>query len=161
LTAYIDSRRWEIIGDLVEILQSPPAAKLCKFTRWAAWEADVLSRVSDPGEAQGVIAERQADMDEDENESAVMREAFADELRRRRHDPDKEAVRIPPNAVAKVVAEVTGERFARNKASALLGTLAIRELRRLKGRTKGRGWEWRGLQAPRDLDMAEINAEPV
>src|SRR5262249_29807322 len=76
LTAYIDSRRWEIIGDLVEILQSPPAAKLCKFTRWAAWEADVLSRVSDPGEAQGVIAERQADMDEDENESAVMREAF-------------------------------------------------------------------------------------
>jgi hypothetical protein len=161
LTSYIDKRRWEIIGDLVQILQASPTARLSRFTRWAAWEADVLSRVSDPGEAQRVIAERQGDMDEDENESAVMWEAFADELRRRRHDPDREAVRIPPDVVAKVVSEVTNERYARNKASALLGTLAIRELRRLKGRTKGRGWEWRGLQAPRDLDMAEINPEPA
>jgi hypothetical protein len=156
--AYVEAHRWEIIGDLIEVLKAP-GAQLARFSRWAAWEAGVLSRVGDPGEAQRTVAERQADMDEDENEAAVMREAFVEELRRRRHDPDREAIRIPAAVVAEVVSAVTGEKYARNKASALLGTLAIPELRRLKGRTKGRGWEWRGLQTPRDLDMVDINAE--
>src|SRR5262249_15916115 len=45
----IDSKRWEIIGDIVTVLQAlaPP---LAKNSRWGAWENDVLARVGNPAE---------------------------------------------------------------------------------------------------------------
>src|SRR5262245_33462992 len=92
--ALIDSRRWEIVGDCLALLR-PDARPLSRYSRWGAWEAGVLSRVDDPAEAQKVIAERQADVDEDAGEAATVRDGFRAELLRRGHRPDAEAVRIP------------------------------------------------------------------
>src|SRR5262245_40566651 len=139
--ALIDSRRWEIVGDCLALLR-PDARPLSRYSRWGAWEAGVLSRVDDPAEAQKVIAERQADVDEDAGEAATVRDGFRAELLRRGHRPDAEAVRIPAAVAAAVVNAAMRECYPVTRASVYLGTLAIPELR--KSDPKGaRGWAWR------------------
>jgi hypothetical protein len=80
--AFIDERRWDIIGDCLALLQRP-GSKLSKCSRSGAWEEAVLSRVAEPGEAQTAIYERQAEVDEDAGEAEEVREAFRAELRLR------------------------------------------------------------------------------
>ena len=43
----------------------PRPAPFCPKTRWAAWEAGVLSCVRDPASAQKLIIERQKGLDDD------------------------------------------------------------------------------------------------
>jgi hypothetical protein len=153
--AYIDARRWEVIGDCLAMLRQEPK-ELGRYNRWGAWEAGVLSRVGDPSECQKVIAERQEAVDDDANEAATVRDAFRAELQRRGHDPDAEALWIPSAVAAEVVCAATNERYAINKASAYLGTLSIPELRKsdLGG---GRGWAWRGRQSPTGQALGRLD----
>jgi hypothetical protein len=139
---FVAANRWAIIGDLLAVLKRR-GHKLQQYSRWAAWEDAVLSRVAEPGEAQRVIEERQAAVDDDQAEADLVREAFCQELERHQHNPDTEAVWIPSVTVAKIVNEATGEKFATTRAGNYLKTLSIDELRR-SDRKGQRGWAWRG-----------------
>jgi hypothetical protein len=138
----IDGKRWEIVGDCLAILKQP-AATLRRYSRWAAWEAGVLSHVADPSECQKVIGERQEAMDDDAGEAAVVREAFVAELTSRGYVPDEATVWISAEQAAEIVNRATGEKYPTNRAGVYLRTLAIGELRKsdVNGR---RGWAWRG-----------------
>src|SRR5262249_18716458 len=95
---------------------------------------------------QAVIAERQSAIDDDAGEAATVRDGFVDELRRRGHRPDFDAVWIPAAVAAAVVNAATGERYAVNRAGAVPGPPAIPEIRKSKHGSFGRGWAWRGLK---------------
>ena len=75
----IDAKRWDIIGDILAVLQTP-APPLARHSRWGTWETEVLAHVGDPSEFARVIGERQGDVDEDAAEADVVREAFRSEL---------------------------------------------------------------------------------
>jgi hypothetical protein len=141
----IAERRWEIIADCVAELKRD-ARPLDRYSRWSAWESAVLSRVPEPAEAQQVIAERQAAMDDDQAEAGLVRDGLVTLLRDRGHDPETEAVWIGAAQAAAVVNEALGEHYPTNKAGTYLRTLAIVELRR-SDRGHGRGWVWRGARA--------------
>jgi hypothetical protein len=145
--ALINARRWEIVGDCLDILRQP-GKTLENCSRWGAWEEGVLSRVADPSECQQTIAERQAEMDDDSAEAALVREAFVAELRRRGHDPDGDAVWIPAREAAAILNDATNERYAVNRAGVYLKTLTIPELRKSDS-SNGKGWAWRGKNAGR------------
>jgi hypothetical protein len=61
----IQTKRWEIIGDIVAELKRT-VRPLTKLTRWATWEQQVLSRVELPGECQVIIEKRQEVADGDQ-----------------------------------------------------------------------------------------------
>jgi hypothetical protein len=144
----IDGKRWQIIGDCLAILRNPKAP-LRRYSRWAAWEAGVLSHVADPSECQKVISERQEAVDEDAGESAVVRAAFVAELESCGYVPDKAAVWISAEQAAGIVNKATGEKYPTNRAGVYLRTLSISELR--KSDVHGvRGWAWRGKLTDRD-----------
>jgi hypothetical protein len=143
--AFIDERRWDIFGDLKAILQEP-AQSLGEYCRWGAWEKLVLSRLPEPSDAQMVLQERRAAVDDDQEETALIREGFVAELRRRLHDPVTANVFIPSRIAADIVNAATGEKRPTNKATSYLKTLSLPELRK-SDRGEGRGWVWSGKKA--------------
>lgn len=143
----IESKRWEIIGDILAELRRPVEQPRYEKWRWATWGAHVLARVAEPYECQKVILERQAEADDDQAEAEAVRRVFVRNLQQRGHDPDRSAVFIPSDDAAAWVNEATNERWHRNKACAFLNTLAIQELRRSKC-DGDRGWRWTGADAP-------------
>jgi hypothetical protein len=160
LDAYIEERRWEIIGDLIGILQAP-GHPLAGYSRWGLWEEAVLTRVGDPSECQQVILERQQDVDADDEEADLVREAFIHELEYRGHTPAAEAkVLIPSSVAADIVNEATGESRPKNKASGYLKTLKIKELRK-SDRGVGKGWLWTGVKAKAEATTAPMNRRPA
>jgi hypothetical protein len=156
VTAFIDERRWDIIGDVLAELKRP-VPRLERYCRWDAWEQDVLAHVRDPDAAQRHVAQRQQELDDEAPEADLVRAAFAQFLERRGHVPLRDVVFIPSRVAADVVNEATGERRPTNKASAYLGTLSITELRKSKQGDDGvRGWCWRGKESPPGAPMAEL-----
>jgi hypothetical protein len=145
LRDFIEAHRWQILGDLAAFLNGP-AAPLGEHTRWGKWERDILARLPEPTEAQRVIAERQSSVDVDDEEAALLEDAFRQELERLGYDPDTEAVHIP-NAIARdwyvkatgIQTSATGVSRAINQA-ATEGTL--HGLKVNPSRTHGRGLLW-------------------
>jgi hypothetical protein len=154
--ALIDSKRWDIVGDVLAALKAQAPA-LPQNSRWGAWENDVLARVGNPAECLRVIAERQSEVDEDTAEADVVRQAFIEELRLRGHDPEQETVWIPSAILAGIVNAATNEKKPTNKATAYLRTLTIPELKESR-RGTGRGWTWWGHGGTPNVDAVPINA---
>jgi len=77
--AYIETHRAAIISDLIDCLKAP-GVLLPKYSRWGSWEADVLSRLPEPADAQRVILERQAVADVDAEEAALIEEFFTSQI---------------------------------------------------------------------------------
>lgn len=144
--AMIDQRRWEIIGDLIQILSATPKP-LDRYSRWGAWEAGVLSHVNNAAECQNVVETRQAAIDDDQDEQDLIREAFREAMVQRGYCPDSQVVLFPSRLVAGIVEQATNEKRATNKTSAYLRTLGITELRK-SNRATARGWIWHGKNAP-------------
>ncbi len=152
--AFIRERRWQIIGDIIAELQRP-TDPMKRHSRWGAWEDAVLAKVGDPGEAQKVIEERQGVVDDDAGEAALVRAAFADDLRDRGHTPERAHVFIPSKVAAQILNDVTMERRPTNKANTYLGTLHIEELRSNR-RSDSRGWVWLGREADPASKASEL-----
>src|SRR5207248_2992371 len=55
--AYVERHRWDILADLVAALRGPVRPP-SSYTRWGAWEREVLGRVADPDACLKVIVER-------------------------------------------------------------------------------------------------------
>jgi hypothetical protein len=141
---YIDVYRDDVVADALDLL-GKSRQELGSYSRWAAWERDVLARCGDAEGCQRVIADRQADLDGDQEESDLMREAFVELLLRYGHDPEKDVVHVPSAEVARLVNDTTGEKWGQSRASTHLKTLAVPELRKLRHPGSGqRGWRWVG-----------------
>jgi hypothetical protein len=156
LESHIQEHRWEIIGDLVEILQGPVRPMSC-FSRWANWEAEVLARASpEPHDALKVLEERRGEVDDDGEASAVVRDFIRNRLVTAGHNPDREAIFIPTAIIAGWVNEACGEKRPTNKCCSHLLGLCIREIR--KTASNGRpGYCWRGEQTPTTATMVKLN----
>jgi hypothetical protein len=155
---FIDEHRWALIADVLALLQGPKASP-GEFSRWAAWEAEVLAACPDPAACRRVIAERQAAVDGDQEDSDLVRDAFAALLRGRGHDPDKAVVFIPSAEAARAVNDATGEDRPTQRATGYLGTLAILELRKTKRSDRGgRGWTWTGRGATPGAAAVPLNS---
>jgi hypothetical protein len=159
--ALIESRRWEIIGDLLAILKEP-VKPLARHSRWGAWEDAVLAHVAEPAACQRAIVESQAEVDDDRAQAVEVARAFEAELRWRGHDPGRELVWVPAAEAAKVLNGALGEKekYPTNKAGVLLGTLGISMLRRNDRGGWGRGWLWTGREVPQGAKVGRMRPEP-
>jgi hypothetical protein len=144
---YIDDNRDAIIADLVGFLRGP-RIELNRYSRWGAWERDVLCRLADPLEAQLVILERQGDSDVEQEENDIVEEFFHKQLIALAYDPSKHEILIPSGVAAKWFKWATGETKSVTACSRLLrqrieeGT--IQRLAVNQTKVWGRGFLWQG-----------------
>lgn len=158
---FIEAHRSDLVADVLGFLRSP-AKGLSKFSRWGDWERGVLARLPNPTEAQTTIRERQAGVDVDGEESALIEEFFAAQLIHLGYDIKFNRVFIPSRVAARWLGWATNELISVAKASRLLKQrITESQMRRLlecPRRDLGRGFEFWGDDATgetylqRDLD---------
>jgi hypothetical protein len=153
---FIEEHREAIVADIIAEL-ARPGVRLQKYSRWAVWEDQVLSRCENPDECLRVILERQSDMDADQEESDMIREAFATQLVRHGYRPAEVVALFSSEAMAAVIKEATGEPRARNKASAYLNTVKPAEMAKCDKRDS-RGWLWSGALARPEQEPVRISS---
>jgi hypothetical protein len=148
LWAYMDEHRWAIIGDILALLKAE-RPKLAKYSRWARWEQDVLACVPDAEACQKVIAQRQGDVDADQEDADNVREAFYQAIKLYGDsDPDKVVLFIKGDDAAQIYSLATGKDCERQTASNYVKALDIPELRKTRGgERKLHGFRWTGRQA--------------
>jgi hypothetical protein len=136
----------------------PTPAGITEFSRWALWESEVLSKCKDPAGLQRLIRQRQADIDDDREEAALVREFFREQISGTdrpesctKFNPDCDVIFLPNWVALDWLCNALDESLAANRASAKLELLGISELRRGSGKDeKGhgcRGYVWTGTKA--------------
>jgi len=146
VAAILAGRRLEILADIRDLLTEAVAA-VADPTRKANWEQEVLARVAaDVGACRALIAERSAAIDDDEEEQDLVRAAFREELKARKHEPATGVIFLPSATVADWLNRATGDRLKTNQASAKLKRMGIPELTKSK-REGCPGFIWRGAGA--------------
>ena len=156
---FIDQYRNEIIGDIVAALRAEPFP-LHKNSRWATWEAGVLCRLPEPGEAQRVALERQGEANVELDEVEAIEEFIATELRRLNYDPLTTTVRIPGAIAWEWYQKATGDNKTSTtgisrKVRQMIREDQIKRLAEDPSRTYGRCLIWTGEDA--DPFNAEIS----
>ncbi len=143
--AFIEENRQAILGDLVAHLKRP-VPRLSSFSRWGAWEAATIARLANPESLQRLIRERANEVDDDQEEANLIREAIADEIRDRGHgDPNEMTVRIPCRTMVEIVNRALQERLTATAVGTKLKALAgsIAEIKKCSN-GKRRFWLWSG-----------------
>jgi hypothetical protein len=147
---FIDANRSKLIGDLIGFLRGERNV-LTKYSRWGAWDADVLSRLPEPRAVQSLILERQGAADVELEESDLIEDFFRGELTRYRFRPDFDVVFIPSAIACKWLGLALNERFSTTASSRSLnqkiGEGKLKQLRENKCCTYGRGFIWHGQDA--------------
>jgi hypothetical protein len=148
--AYIDEHRNAIIGDILAELRKTPVT-LDKFTRWATWEKEILSRLDNPSELQQVILERQGEADAELDEAEIIEQYFAQQLEAHGYDPNTVQVRIPTDLAAQWFSAAIGENVKTTTVGKRLSQMAKeRQLKCLtpsKSHKHGRSFIWTGPSA--------------
>jgi hypothetical protein len=139
---YIDENRWEIVADLIAFFRLRPQGYLKKFSRWGAWEADVLSRLKNADRIRETIASRQNDTDTDADDGEIVADAVAEFLSDRGHDHETEVLKIPSSKLGPVVARALGRQDS-NAALKYLKSLSVPRLTSKRDKEK-RFWLWTG-----------------
>ena len=158
---FVDENRWKIIADLLAFFRLRTPVTLRKFSRWGAWEADVLSRLRNPERIQALIAARQADADTDADDAELVREAVEAMLVRCKHVPSDSVVNIPSIRLGPVVAKALG-RSDGNAALKYLKSLAVPCLTPERDKNR-RFWRWAGPDSNMHGSRipAELGPEPL
>jgi hypothetical protein len=147
---FIDSNRDALIADIAGFFERD-RWQLGRASRWGAWERDILSRIDEPGEAQQVILERQAECDADGDDGAMVDEYVADQLAGLGYCPDTVQVRIPVRVVAHWFVEAMGEPMKTTAVTRRLNQMSTEgQVKRLKAdtsRTYGRCYIYTGPKA--------------
>ena len=128
----------ESIGDPTNGAVGAPS-----FSRWAAFEKAVLSKLNEPRECLRVIAQRQQQIDDDSNEADLVAAYIRKRLTDHNLDPDTCHVYMTTAEITDWLREAIGTKLPVNKATPFLRALAIVELRYTK-RNGAPGWAWRG-----------------
>lgn len=164
---FIDANRDALLADIAGFFEGE-RWQLEKASRWGAWERDVLSRLPEPGDAQALILERQAECDADGDDGEMIDDHFAERLRELGYDPDTIQVRIPVRVVAYWFNEATGEtnRVASvtRRLNQMAGEGQVRRLAVDKSNRHGRGFIYTGpmadiLHTPMHNDLGDRLSE--
>ncbi len=116
------------------------------FTRWSSFEKAVLSKVANPEACKKLIAERQAEVDDDSNETDLVVDFFRQKLRDENQNPDTCCLFFTTAEITDWLQKATGNNLPINKATPYLRALSIAELSYSK-KTGRPGWVWRGSHA--------------
>jgi hypothetical protein len=116
------------------------------YSRWAPFEKAVLAKLTNYAECLTVIAQRQAQVDDDSNEADLVKAHLQKRLRDHELDPETCCVFFTTAELAAWVQEAIGSKLAINKTTPYLRTLGVAEMRYSK-KSGVPGWVWRGLQA--------------
>jgi hypothetical protein len=108
VTAFIDANREKIIADCIGFLQRP-AMPMKRYTRWATWESQVLSKVDHPDNCVSLILDRRGAVDVEQEEGAIVEDYFAHKLTGLRYDADRDDVFIYNDVAARWFNEATGD----------------------------------------------------
>lgn len=160
LDRFVADNASAVIGDLMARLRRQPGPPPEEESRWSGWERSVLSKVDDPATCYRLVRTRQGEADDDHEVMELVREAFAQILRRASHDPDTCCVFFSAAQAAAVLGRVAKERRSVTSAVPYLAQLGVPELSRHRSKTM-RGFCWRGLDAnpdanPVNLDIANL-----
>ena len=157
IDAYIDAHREAIVSDCIGALMAEPAP-LARFSRWATWEAAVLSRLPEPSDAQQVILERQGAADVEKEEADIIGEFFESELDRLGYSRVKGKVFIPSPVAARWLELATNEKRSANAAGRIIGQFIdekrLTRFQRPSGHSYGRGVLFIGDEAEIETDTA-------
>ena len=152
LDEFLRLHRLRILSEIGWLL-SQDVGEVAAQTRWAAWEREVLARCTNRlGAVQSLVRERQADLDVDDDEVDLIREAFREEVAKRDKQPDTSSMVFSSSEVAELLQRVLGVPYSTIKASRHLGRLGIPELTKYDRKDR-RGWLWT------DLDASQRSAE--
>lgn len=146
---YINEHRSQIIADIVSLLKTPrELPETFQFSRWATWERNVLSRVSDPVDAQKQYLERQGVADYENDEAAIVEEFFWHQLAKFEYSPDHAYVNLPSEYAAAWYCRATKERLkvpqACRKLVQMIEEGQIKRLEPNSCKKFGRGFIWTG-----------------
>jgi hypothetical protein len=148
--ALLADRRWDIIADIAAFFQREPA-RLRDCSRWGSWERAVLARLPEPEEAQLVIAERQAEVDADDEEAGDIEEFFAKQLTELNYDPKRDRVHIPVLTATIWYEAATNSPANRTTVTRIIKQAAaegtLQRIRLNPCRSHGRGFLWIGEDA--------------
>ncbi len=162
-TAYIEANRQAIIADAIGILSGPPQAELARYSRWATWEAGVLSRLPDPSEAQAIILERQGAVNVEAEEADAIGEFFKSQLERLDYSTDRDVVLIPSAVAARWLGWATGEQRSVIASCRTIKQLCdekrLARIRASERHGNGRGFVWSGELADIEERMKTDVAE--
>jgi hypothetical protein len=130
-------------------------------SRWALFEDNVLSRVEKPEDCNRIIAQRQAQVDDDSHESDLVASFIRKKLHDNRQDADTCCLFFTIPEITAWINEALDSRksLANNKTTPYLRTLAIAELRYSK-REGTPGWVWCGRSAKRGQTPISFNRLP-
>lgn len=154
--AFIDANRDALIADCIGFLRRD-RQELPGFSRWAAWENDVLSRLPEPSDAQRVILERQGASDVEQEEAAIVQEYIECQLSALGYDTERDRVFIPSPIAREWFNSATGERVGTTNASRWMNQqIDERKLCSIvqnRCRTYGRGFVWIGPNVDPDQQI--------
>lgn len=150
LFKFINTYRSQIIADIIKALRAEPT-ELAQHSRWGAWEAGVLARLSNPADASKLIQERQQLVNAELDEAEVIEEYFGEQLQTLGYDPVTAQVRIPVSVTADWFKKATGDpRIDNVKANRRLRQMIvegqINSLTEDPSRTHGRCFIWAGVE---------------
>jgi len=147
---YIDQHRDLIIGDIIGALRSE-RHEIAEYSRWAAWEKDVLCRLPEPEEAQQLVLERQGEANCEMDEAEIIEEYFAEQLVHYGYCPQTAQVRVPVATAAFWFGKAIGDQMKTAAASRRLKQMANEgQLDRIAAdpsRAHGRSFIWTGPAA--------------
>jgi hypothetical protein len=152
--AFIEARRWELVGDILAALQAP-APVTGPFTRWAAWEAGVLACCGDVAACLEAIDRRQAEVDATREERDLVRDYFAEYLAALGLTPDEAVVRFSSQQAVELLSEATRTRYKTETGSRRLNGLEIPELRKQALNGRG-GYVWTGKKAAAGVQTRKL-----
>ncbi len=151
INRFIAENRPALLADLVGFFQRPKKT-LRRYSRWAAWEGEVLGRVEDPDGCLDLILERRGQADVEEQEGQIIEDYLAARLAALELDADRADVFIPNSVAARWYNAATGDRARVAAASRVLRQMISEgRISRLvtarAGSAGARGFRWVGEHA--------------
>lgn len=149
---FLDNHRRELLEDIYGKLNGSRVANPTQYTRFQAWEKDVLARVHEPDALIELIRQRQSSADEETQHALEIKAVLEEYLESRGFELGSAHVLIPSGALCEIFSAWAGEPLTSRKMWSLLcGPIEHRCLRplvsRATGGRAGRGLVWKGPSA--------------
>jgi 5S rRNA maturation endonuclease (ribonuclease M5) len=154
--SYIAEHRPAILAEIRDLLLEEPGP-IVAGGRWASWQSAVLSKLPRAEKCQKLIAERQASIDDDNEERDLVAGRFRGEILRCKANPETESLFITSFTACRWINRATNRNMSTNQASSFLRGLGVPELRKSKSNRKDRGWYWIGRESNPASDSRRIS----
>jgi len=153
---FIDNNRAALIADCIGFLKRD-RTPLARYSRWGAWEHDVLERLPNGAAVQAAILERQDVADVESEEFGIITDYFRARLAGLHYDLSEDVLFLPSSVVGDWYCKATNERLGVTAVSrrlkqaigeGMLPTLSVATRNDI-----GRGFIWWGGQAGTEAQL--------